>query len=70
MKFSRSGSFSDPGQTPRIICLSIISKDFSYETTGTISIKFHMKPPSKGGNEVYKFGTGHITNVAAKSVDC
>ena len=31
-----------------VSCLSTFSKDFS-KSTGLISFKFHMQPPSKGG---------------------
>ena len=34
-----------------MICLSTFSKDFSSETTGPISIKFHMQSLERGGKE-------------------
>ena len=37
----------------------------SPETTGPISIKLHMQPPSIGGKKVYIFGPGHMTKMAA-----
>ena len=37
------------------------SKDFSSETTGLVSFKFHMQPPSKVGKKVYMCGQGHMT---------
>ena len=44
---------------------STFSKDFSSETTGPISIKFHMQPLDRGGKKVYIFRPGHMTKLAA-----
>ena len=45
------------------------SKDFSSETIGPISIKFHMQSPGKMGNKVYKFGPGSDP-LGASSTKC
>ena len=44
--------------------LSAFSKDFSSETSGPISIKFHMLPPGKGGKNVHIRGGGYMTKMA------
>ena len=51
-----------------ILHLSTFSKDFSSETTRTISFKFHMQPPCKGGKKVYIFGPGHLTKMAVITI--
>ena len=51
-----------------MICLSIFSKDFSSETTGPISIKFHMQPLDRGGKEVYIFRPDYMTKMAATPI--
>ena len=51
-----------------MICLSTFSKDFSSETTGPISIKFHMQRLDRGGKKVYIFCPGHMTKMAAKPI--
>ena len=47
---------------------STFSKDFSSETTGPISIKFHMQPLNRGGKKVYIFRPGHMTKMAAMPI--
>ena len=47
---------------------STFSKDFSSETTGPISIKFHMQPLDSGGKKVYTFRPGHMTKIAAMPI--
>ena len=47
---------------------STFSKDFSSETTGPISIKFHMQPLDRGGKNVYIFRLGHMTKMAAMPI--
>ena len=47
---------------------STFSKDFSSETTGPISIKFHMQPLDRGGKKVYIFRPGHMTKMAAMPI--
>ena len=47
---------------------STFSKDFSSETTGPISIKFHMQPQDRGGKKVYIFRPGHMTKMAAMPI--
>ena len=47
---------------------STFSKDFSSETTGPISIKFHMQPLDRGGKKVYIFRPGHITKMAVMPI--
>ena len=47
-----------------MICLSTFLKDFSSESTGPISIKFHMQPLGKAGKKIYIFCPGHITKMA------
>ena len=49
-------------------CLSTFSKGFFHETTGTISFKFYMQPPSIRGTIVYIFRLGHMTKVAAMPI--
>ena len=44
------------------------SKDFSSETTGPISIKFHMQPQDRGGKKVYIFRPSHMTKMAATPI--
>ena len=44
------------------------SKDFSSETTGPISIKFHMQPLDRGGKKVCIFRPGHMTKMAAMPI--
>ena len=68
MEFWRSRSLGDLDQRSHVSCLSTFSKGFSPETTGSISFNFHMQPPSKEGKNVYIFGLGHITMVAASPV--
>ena len=46
-----------------MICLSTFSKDFSSETTGPISIKFHVQLSGKDGKKVYTFSSGHMTMI-------
>ena len=46
---------------------STSSKDFS-ETTGPISIEFHMQSPDNGGKKVYIFGPGHMTKMVAMPI--
>ena len=49
-----------------VVCLlSTFSEHCFSETTGPISIKFHMQPPGKGGEKVFIFGPGHMTKMAA-----
>ena len=47
---------------------STFPKDFSSETTGPISIKFHMQPLDRGGKKVYIFRSGHMTKMAAMPI--
>ena len=47
---------------------STFSKDFSSETTGPISIKFHMQPLYRGGKKVCIFCPGHMTKMAAMPI--
>ena len=47
---------------------STFSKDFSSETIGPISIKFHMQPLDRGGKKVYKFRPGHMTKMTAMPI--
>ena len=47
---------------------STFSKDFSSETTGPISIKFHMQPLDRGGKKVYIFRPGHMTKMVAMPI--
>ena len=47
---------------------STFSKDFSSETTGPISIKFHMQPLDRAGKKVYIFRPGHITKMATMPI--
>ena len=51
-----------------MICLSIFSKDFSSETTGPISIKFHMQSLNRRGKKVYIFRPGHMTKMDAMPI--
>ena len=44
--------------------VSTFPEDFSSETTGPTSFKFHMQPPGKGGKKVYIFGPGYMTKMA------
>ena len=44
---------------------STFSNDFSSETTGPISIKFHMPPLDRGRKKVYIFRPCHMTKMAA-----
>ena len=44
------------------------SKDFSSETTGPISIKFHMQPLDRGGKKVCIFRPGHMTKMASMPI--
>ena len=60
--------FVDLGQRSHISCLSTFSKGFSSETTEPISYKFHMLPPSKGGEKVFIFGLGHMTKIAVMPI--
>ena len=63
--FTRSRSFGDLGKSSHVSCLSKFSKGFFSETTGTISFKFPMLPPGKGGKKEYIFGLGHMTKMTA-----
>ena len=47
---------------------STFSKDFSSETTGPISIKFHMQPLDRGGKKVCIFRPGHLTKMAVMPI--
>ena len=47
---------------------STFSKDFSSETTGPISIKFHMQPLDRGEKKVCIFRPGHMTKMAAMPI--
>ena len=47
---------------------STFSKDFSSETTGPISVKFHMQPLDRGGKKVCIFRQGHMTKMAAMPI--
>ena len=47
---------------------STFTKDFSSETTGPISIKFHMQPLDRGGKKVCIFRLGHMTKMAAMPI--
>ena len=47
---------------------STFSKDFSSETTGPISIKFHLQPLDRGGKTVDIFRPGHMTKMAATPI--
>ena len=47
---------------------STFSKDFSSETTGPISIKFHMQALDRGGKKVCIFRPGHLTKMAAMPI--
>ena len=47
---------------------STFSKDFSSETTGPISIKFHMQHVDRGGKKVCIFRPGHMTKMAAMPI--
>ena len=51
-----------------MICLSTFSKDFSAETTGPISVKFHTQPLDRGGKKVYIFRLGHMTKMATTPI--
>ena len=52
-----------------VVCRpSTFSKDFSSETTGPMSIKFHMQPLDRGGKKVYIFHPGHMTKMAAMPI--
>ena len=51
-----------------MICLSTFSKDISSETTGLISIKFHMQSLDRGGKKVYIFCPGHMTKMDAMPI--
>ena len=50
-----------------VVCHHTSSKDSS-ETTGPISIKFHMQLPGNGGKKVYIFGLGHLTKMATMPI--
>ena len=67
-KFYRSRSLNDLGQGSLVSCLSTFSKDFSSETAGSVSIKFHMQPPGNREEKVYIFGPGHMTKMAAMPI--
>ena len=47
---------------------SLISNDFSSETTGSIATKFHIQPPGPLGKESCSNGQGHMTNMAAMPI--
>ena len=52
-----------------MICLSKFSKDFSSETTGLISIEFHMQSLDReGGKKVYIFRPAHMTKMDAMPI--
>ena len=53
---------------PSVPHLSTFSKNFSSETTGPISIKFHMQPLDRGGKKVCIFHPGHMTKMAAMPI--
>ena len=48
--------------------VSTFSKGFYSETYGSVSFKFHMRPPIKGGKKVYIFGVGHMTKMAVMPI--
>ena len=52
-----------------MICLSTFSMEFFSETTGPISIKFHMQPLNRRGKKVYIFRLGHMTKMAATPIN-
>ena len=49
MKFWKSVTFSDLGQGSLICLLSTVLNGFSSATTGSVSVKLHMRPPDKAG---------------------
>ena len=50
-------------------CPSTSSKDFSSETSGPISTKFHIQPPGNGRKKVYIiFGPRHLTKMATMPI--
>ena len=68
VEFLRLRSFGGLDQRSPISCLSTFSKGFSSETTGPISLQFHMQPPSKGQKKVYIFGLGHMTKIVTMPI--
>ena len=50
---------------PSVVRPSTISNDFSSETTGPITTKFHIQPPGPLGKKSCSNGLGHMTNMAA-----
>ena len=38
-------------------------KDYSFQTTGPISIKYHTQHPGKRGKKAYAFSSGHMTKM-------
>ena len=55
-------SFSDLCQRPLVSCLSTFSKDSSFETTWSVSIKIYMQPPGKGAKKGV-FSTSNLTMI-------
>ena len=55
---------------PKVIFdLSVkFSKDFSSETTGPISIKFHMQPLDRGGKKVLYISSRYMTKMVATPI--
>ena len=53
---------------PSSIRPSTISNDFSSETTGPISTKFHIQPPGPLGKKNCSNGLGHMTNMATMPI--
>ena len=68
MKFWRSRSFVDLGQSSHVSCLVNIFKGIVPETPGPISLKFHMQPPSKGGKKIYIFCPDHRTKMGTMTI--
>ena len=77
MKFWRSRSFGDLGRRSfcdlgrrsHVSCLSTFSNGFSSETTGQISFKSYMQPSSNGDKKVYILRLGHMTKMAALTIN-
>ena len=56
------------GRPSSVVRPSTISNNFSSETSGWISTKFHIQPPGPLGKKSCSNDLGHMTNMAAMPI--
>ena len=67
-EYQRPRSFSDLGQRSLGLNVLTFSNDFSSETAGPISIKFHMQHPDNGRLKVCSNGPGLMDKMATMPI--